>query len=192
MEAIRGRRSVRSFSPEPVPRQLVEGVLEAGSLAPSAKNGQNWRFVVLEGEDKTRLVRVLRDALEALPEGVPKGSAPNSARIMDEAPVLVVVFNTGDGRERAASGSSLHPWSAQIQGVSAAVQNMLLAAYDCGLGSLWICDVFYAGREIEAHLEPDVGKAELVAAVSLGYAAGEPRSAAKRRWQEVTVWHSPG
>lgn len=190
MEAIRGRRSVRSFSAEKVPAPLVERVLEAGCQAPSAKNAQNWRFVVLEGEAKARLVQVLRDALEVIPASVPRGSAPNSARIMDEAPVLIVVFNAGSsGREAAAGGTwARYPWSAEIQSVAAAIQNMLLAAYDAGLGSLWICDVFYAAREIEEHLEPIVGRAELVAAVSLGYCAFEPRAAVGRSWREVTYW----
>lgn len=189
MESIRGRRSVRAFRPDPVPRPLIEQVLEAGALAPSAKNMQNWQFVVLQGEGKARLVQVLRDQLDALPADRPRGSAPNSARIMDEAPVLIVVFNASPtGREIAATRGILWPFSAEIQGVSAAIQNMLLAAFDAGLGSLWICDVFFAIDEIEAHLEPVVGKAGLVAAISLGYPASEPRSAVKRGWQAATHW----
>ncbi|MDP2873531.1 MAG: nitroreductase family protein [Bacillota bacterium] len=189
MEAIRGRRSVRAFCLDPVPRPLIEQVLEAGALAPSAKNMQNWRFVVLQGTSKARLVQVLRDQLDALPADRPKGSAPNSARIMDEAPVLIVVFNTSPtGREIAASRGNLHPHSAEIQGVAAAIQSMLLAAFDAGLGSLWICDVFYAAQQIECHLEPVVGQAELVAAISPGYPASEPRAAAKRGWREATCW----
>jgi nitroreductase len=49
MEAISRRRSIRRFTDAPVPRELVEKVLAAEILAPSAKNRQPWRFIVLEG-----------------------------------------------------------------------------------------------------------------------------------------------
>lgn len=52
LDAIKGRRSIRSFKGDPVPRDLIIEILEAGTWAPSAKNGQQWRFTVLTGEAK--------------------------------------------------------------------------------------------------------------------------------------------
>jgi len=48
LEAIRKRRSIRAYDAKPVPRELVNTVIEAGNEAPSAMNSQPWRFVVVE------------------------------------------------------------------------------------------------------------------------------------------------
>jgi len=69
-----------------------------------------------------------------------------------------------------------------MEGVSAAVQNMLLEAYALGLGSLWICDVFYAYSPLRKHL----GKGwQLVAAVTLGWPAEKERRKAPPRKMSV-------
>jgi len=63
-EAIKGRRSVRSYMDKSVSDELVRQVIEAGTFAPSAKNGQQWRFTVLTGEAKKGLTDVFRRELE--------------------------------------------------------------------------------------------------------------------------------
>ena len=72
-EAMRGKRSVRSYKAEPAPMELVRKVLEAGTWAPAAKNGQQWRFTVLMGESKRRLTEAMRDGLEETAKGISKG-----------------------------------------------------------------------------------------------------------------------
>lgn len=57
LSAIQNRRSIRRFLDKPVPRAAVDAVLLAGSLAPSSKNRQPWRFVVVSGSDKASLGR---------------------------------------------------------------------------------------------------------------------------------------
>jgi len=54
---ILARRSVRSFSADPVDRASLERILEAGRLAPSAKNRQEWRFVVIQKKELTRSIQ---------------------------------------------------------------------------------------------------------------------------------------
>jgi nitroreductase len=61
-DAIRQRNSIRVFKPDPIPRQLIEKVLQAGMLAPSSANMQPWEFVVVGGKDKTRLSQRLLQA----------------------------------------------------------------------------------------------------------------------------------
>jgi len=58
-EAITGRRSIRAFLSKPVPRALIEQILEIASRAPSGNNAQPWRVWVLEGEAKEQLARDL-------------------------------------------------------------------------------------------------------------------------------------
>ena len=57
IEAIKQRRSIRSYEARPIPRDLLNAVIEAGNEAPSAMNSQPWRFVVVEnGEAKKKLL----------------------------------------------------------------------------------------------------------------------------------------
>ncbi len=72
-----------------------------------------------------------------------------------------------------------------MQSIGAAIQNMLLAAVELGLGSLWICDVLYAEREIAILLNR---KEELVAVIAIGYAAEEPLARPRKSWREMTKW----
>lgn len=92
---------------------------------------------------------------------------------MEEAPVLVMVWNAN--KLRTLEESSL-------QSV-AAIQNMLLRAYSLGLGSLWICDVYYASDALTKHL----GKPwTLVAAVALGWPAQSPEPRPRKSVEEVS------
>lgn len=59
LEAIRERRSIRAFKPDPVPRESIEQILNLAILAPSAINLQPWEFIVVVGEEKDRLSRRL-------------------------------------------------------------------------------------------------------------------------------------
>jgi nitroreductase len=52
MDAIKGRRSIREYKDTPVPQKLIEEIIEATTWAPSAKNGQQWRFTVYTGAAK--------------------------------------------------------------------------------------------------------------------------------------------
>jgi nitroreductase len=147
-------------------------MIEAGIWAPSAKNGQQWRFTVLTGTAKQKFMKYFHEQLQQRQrEGAEAlGSSLNSCRIMQEAPVLVMVWNAGglvetiDNQSMSRARKLAH--MAELQGVSAAIQNMLLVAYSCGLGSLWINDIYYAVEALEQYFSKPW---ELVAAVSLGW-----------------------
>ena len=174
IEAVKGRRSIRKFKDEPVPREMIEQVIEAATWAPSAKNGQQWRFTVLTGEAKKGLTDAFRAALDEFVEKhgfEESGSATYSCSIMEEAPVVIIVWN-----------AEKYGWESEIHSVAAAIQNLLLRAHDLGLGSLWIADVFYAPEAIKEHL----GKPwRLTAAVALGYPDMEGRVPPKMGVSEV-------
>ncbi len=119
LAAIAARRSVRRFQRQaPSPEQL-ETVLEAAVRAPSAGNVQPWHFYVVRG-------RAAREALAAA------ASQEHVAR----APVVIVVCaDPGAAAGRYGSrGRKLYC----IQDTAAAVENMLLAAVDLGLGGCWV------------------------------------------------------
>ena len=58
IDAIKGRRSVRKFKPDPVSKEVIEGLLELAQWAPSGMNRQEWFFLVVQGEKKEELKQV--------------------------------------------------------------------------------------------------------------------------------------
>jgi len=178
-EAIRGRRSIRAYTSQPVPLETIRAIVEAGTWAPSAKNGQQWRFTVLTGQAKKRLTDLFRSKLETIysRRGIRyMGSSLNSCSIMEQAPILIMVWNAGD-----------KGWESEVHGVAAAIQNMLLKAHSIGLGSLWIADIYYALDALADHL----GKPwKLIAAVAIGWPASPSQVPTKKTVDEVTEFLS--
>ncbi|HAI21665.1 MAG TPA: nitroreductase [Clostridiales bacterium UBA8153] len=186
MQAIWERRSIRKFADRPLARELIETVLEAAIRAPSGKNAQPWRFVVLQGKEKDRLVDILEAGVNALQaKGLATGSALPTAHIMRQAPVAILVYNPRQQAGGDRNGTNRYMHLVDTQSIGAAVQNLLLAATGLGLGSLWICDVFYADDAIGARWGR---QDELVCAVSLGYPAETPQARPRKPVADITTW----
>jgi nitroreductase len=113
IEAILSRRSIRRYTPQPVPEAVVKQLLEAAMSAPSAGNEQPWQFVVITD----------RRTLDEIP-----GFHPY-AEMVKEASVAILVC--GDLRLEKYKDH----W---VQDCSAATQNLLLAAHANGLGAVWV------------------------------------------------------
>jgi len=185
LEAIRARRSIRRFKPAALERPVIERILEATIQAPSGKNRQPWRFVVLTGKGKDRLVEILRAGIETIrAAGGDPGSSPATARVMEQTPVTVVVFS-------APTGAEGKPWQEQflrvnVQSVGGAIQTMCLAATELGVGSLWIADVYYAERQIVDW----IGRPgeTLIGAVSLGHPDESPPARSRKPLAQVVEW----
>lgn len=186
LDAIYKRRSIRKFKPDNVPKELIEKVLEAATKAPSAINIQPWRFAVLEGDKKAEFIEAFRRRLKkSLFVKMQGRSVWHTVDCMEKAPVLIIVFNA-----KSKANGTLRLFSSildvmHIQSVGAAIENMILAAKDLGLGTLWIGNVFYAGRWVCRF----AGKREqLIAAVSIGYADESPQGRPRKSLNEVTEW----
>ncbi len=189
-EAIQKRKSIRKFREKAIPREEIQELIDAACQAPSGKNLQPWHFTVLTGSPKQELVEVMLEAVGKLEKkGIPTGSCRGTARAMAQAPVVILVFNTRGNPLNPPRGSDRYLWSVNIQSIGAAIQNMLLAATERGLGSLWICDTFYADPEIRDWLGR---KDELVAAVALGYPDEAPQARPRKSCENVTRWLEEG
>jgi nitroreductase len=132
LEAIRERRAVRDFKPEPVSAGLLYQLVSAASWAPSAMNEQPWHFTIVT--DRAMLDEISRRAKSWLLTNLP--AMPRSAHFRDilaepdfnifyNASCLVVISTDVNG-----------PW--MCEDASLAAQNMMLMATDLGLGSCWI------------------------------------------------------
>lgn len=145
LELIRGRRSIRKFTPQEVPIQEIEELLEAARWAPSGGNAQPWQFVIVTE----------RETVEAL-EMVSPG-------LFGEPPAIIAMcFN----KDRIQSTSELH-----YVDLGAALQNLLLMAYAKGLGC---CPIASFDAEAVAELLSLPSQIQPVLLVILGYPDEDP------------------
>ena len=187
LDAIAERRSIRRFQETPLPEEALRRVLAAGMQAPSGKNRQPWRFVVVQGQQRAEMVRAMRAGIaREKAGGESPGSSEWSANVMEQAPVTIFVINPhGAPPWLVHTIEQMFDDVVDIQSAGAAIQNMLLAALELGLGSLWICDVFYAYPELMEWLGEG---GELIAAVALGYPAEQPQARYRKPMDEVVRW----
>ena len=185
LDTIAARRSIRKFRPDPVPDEALQSILTAAIQSPSGKNRQPWRFVVVKKDKRADMIRVMREGMEKVrAEGGDLGSSEGTARVMEQAPVTIFVFNDEGLHPMQPHSVEQMFWNlVNVQSIGAAIQNMLLAAQDLGLGTLWICDVFYAYEELCAWLGEE---RQMVAAVSLGYPDESPDARPRMPVDEVT------
>jgi nitroreductase len=162
-DAVRKRLSVRSYKPDPVPEDVLNRILEAGRLAPSAKNYQPWKFIVVKDA-------AIRQALVPACRG--QGS-------VGQAPVVICGCAIEEQVWKGMGGY----WSAEAVDITIALEHMILAAAAEGLGTCWI------GAFLEAEVRkvlaiPDGVKP--IALTPLGYAARDHRPQPRKPLSEVT------
>ncbi|GHS88560.1 nitroreductase [Synergistales bacterium] len=148
IKSILSRRSIRSFDGKPVPAEQIDKVLECACAAPSGMNFRPWHFVVIEDRAK----------LNAIAGAHPYG------RMLSQASFGIIVC--GETRR----GDSVSPW--WEQDCSAAMQNILLAVTDLGLGSVWLGVNHNEQFKIAENLRELLGipeKIEVMGIAAVGY-----------------------
>jgi nitroreductase len=207
-DVVRSRRMTRAFDTRPVPREVLDDIVDLGSRAPSAGKTQGWHLVVLEGAETARFWDITLPPM--------RRGAFRWKRLLD-APVIAIpladprayVERYSEADKRASGlGTGTEAWPAPYWTVDASmsVMTMLLAAEDAGLGALFF-GVFKGERELRRALGiPAV--MQLLGAVALGWPApaGKPsvesadptspggpgRSAGKPRRRPEEIIHRGG
>ena len=196
LKEIEERRSIRKFKNCPVDRQDILDILESGCRAPSSKNRQPWKFIVVEGEAKAGMLAAFQRGIDREAAGGDQALLPLSREhldgarhtlsIMEQAPVTVFIFHTlGNDIFGERTKEEIVAEICNLQSVSAAIQNMTLEAVHKGLGSLWICDIFFAYQELSDWLQAE---GELIAALSIGYPDEAPSARSRKAAEAVTIW----
>ena len=193
-DSISKRRSIRKYKNQSISHETIEKIIEAGINAPSSKNRQPWRFVVITEKEKESMLKAMSKGIqnEINDNGLLPGSRQHIAganytvEIMKQAPVTIFILNIlGKSPLEKLSPEERFYEMANMQSIGAAIQNMTLTAVELGLGSLWICDVYFAYRELCEWLNTD---SQLVAAISLGYPDEEPSRRPRLQLSDVTEW----
>ncbi len=160
--AIRKRYSCRSYADRPVEREKLECILNAARLAPSAKNLQDWRFVVVtDGQKRRRLAE-----------------AANNQMFVAQAPAVIVACSNSDYVMRC--GQAVGPIDVAI-----ALEHIALEAAELGLGTCWIGS-FYPEKVREVlEIPPEIAVIELM---TLGYPADQPREAKRLPLEQIVCY----
>ena len=162
-EAIENRSSIRTYQDKPVPEELLLKVLEAARLAPSGKNSQAWKFVVVRDDER-------RQAL-----GRASGGQPH----VHMAPVIVAAVAT-EPEFVMACGIHAYPVDLAI-----AIDHMTLAAVDLGLGTCWIGAFL---QEIVKSILEVPEKYKLVSLLTLGYPGETGRPKMRKSLEEIVCY----
>lgn len=197
-DAIYKRRSIRRYTGGTLSARQINDLIDAAAQAPSAKNRQPWFFYVInDPETKRRFVSQLNSGIDVLYEqycrvSVPRPdilSAKNSVRIMEQAAAIILVKYVIRYDRYHDDGVCWPIHAADIEvadllSIGAAVQNMLLAAEEMQLGTLWVCDIFYAYPELTRFLKTD---APILSAVCIGYPAESPAKRPRLSVQDISA-----
>ncbi|WP_110929173.1 nitroreductase family protein [Bacillus massiliglaciei] len=186
LTAIKTRRSIGLVKQEPVPKEMIETLLEAATWAPCHHRTEPWRFFVMTGEGRNALsdtfVKMAKAKMEEpLSEEDQKKLEKEKNKPL-RAPVVIAVA------VKPAEDNPKVVLEEEFAAGHAAVQNLLLAAHSLGLGAVWRTGAVCSAPEIRElfHLQ---GKAEIIGFVYVGYPDLKKDPVAKRKpVSDVTQW----
>lgn len=167
LDVIRQRRSVRVYKKDPIPEEILLRVLEAARLAPSGKNLQPWKFVIVRD---AKLKKKLAEA-------------SNKQSFIAMAPLIVVACGF-PGECYRSVGRYMLSWPVDV---TIALEHMILQAQEEGLGTCWIGS--FEEKEVKSILGvPDL--ARVLALTPLGYPGEVPEFRGRKSLAEIISYDS--
>ena len=158
LTAISARHSIRKFNAKPIPKDVLEKVVDAGRLAPTARNEQPWEFVVVTDREMLRKV----------------GETTDTGKFIIDAGACIAVI---------CKATKYY-----LEDGCAATENILLAATALGVQSCWVAGDKKAYATSILNLLGVPANYHLVSLLALGYADSEPKTYAKRSLDRVLHW----
>ncbi|MDZ4677032.1 MAG: nitroreductase family protein [Oligoflexia bacterium] len=179
LDLMKQRRSIRKYKKDPIPKELIDKILEAGFWAPSGKNLQNWRFFVVTGKKRDEYLKYsqkswlgIKDILKAKLKPSLYEFTERFFFTLGDAPVLVFCYTKNDPNER---------YLTSVGSVYMAVQNILLMAQANGLGTCSMGAPLEIKEEVDAFIgKENVQGLELLCGIVMGYPDHTPPAAPRQ------------
>ncbi|NTV98932.1 MAG: nitroreductase family protein [Chlorobiaceae bacterium] len=132
IESILKRRSIRAYHPGQITERELQDIIAAGTYAPTAMGQQPWHFLLLQNPELLEKLQVRCKEMFALSEipALRQMAANEEFDVFYKAPTLVIVF---------ADPGAIAP----LQDSALAMENMMIAAASCGIGSCWVHSVMW-------------------------------------------------
>ncbi|MFY1112267.1 MAG: nitroreductase family protein [Methanosarcinaceae archaeon] len=159
IDTILKRRSVREFTESPVSTEDINSILNAGRWAPSGLNNQPWRFIVIR--EKDTIVQV--------------SECTHYTKVVAGAPLLIAVY---------LDTENSYSHTKDVQAVGAAIQNMLLAVCELGLGAVWLGEILKQSEKVNSVLECPASF-ELMAVLAIGKPVPKERTSPRKELKEL-------
>lgn len=132
-QLLKSRVSIRKYKPDPIDSELITKILQAGMEAPSGKNRQNWRFVVVQGKKRDEYLKYSERSWQAIKDVLQKRLKPSLYEFTERffytlggAPVIIFAFSYNSPEEKHLTS---------VGSVYMAIENICLAAMVEGLGT---------------------------------------------------------
>lgn len=182
-ETIEIRRSIRKFKDTDISNEIIEDLIDCARLAPSAKNRQPWKFLIVKGETKNQIADIMIEKENKSKVSLERKSLNTNSsvratvKVIKEAPILILVLKQYD--DNWLVGDTLS--------IGGAMEHICLRATDLGLGSLWIRDTVYAKKEIASLVGHE--DMEVISAISIGYPNESPNQRPRKKLSEILEWY---
>jgi nitroreductase len=179
-EAIYNRRSQGKVKPDPVPREMIEKLLDAAVQAPNHYKVRPWRFVVLMGNGLNKLGEVMAASQAARHPEYPLEAFDKCRTLPLRAPVVIAI-----GVDKPSEAKVLE--IENVCAAAAATQNLLLAAHAMGLGAKWRTSEWARDPMVKEFLgfEPDQ---HIIGFIYVGYPEFIPEPAPRPSFEDRAVW----
>lgn len=179
-EAINKRISVSKVKADELPRDVIEKLLDAGNRAPNHYKVRPWRFMVLTGNARNKLGDVMAASQqERMPETPAEGLDKTRALPL-RAPVMIAV---GVDKPTEPKVLELENYAA----VSAACQNILLAAHALGLGAIWRTGDWSRDEKVKVFLGFEADQ-HIAGFIYVGYPEAESEPKPRPTYEDRTKW----
>lgn len=196
------RYSVRKFKEEQIKPEDLKKIIGAAGMAPSAKNAQNWHYVVIQNKDLLERMGQSVDAKMArIAEGLgeEKGAKflkfSRFSTFFRNAPTVVAVYakeyipeglkEVIEAKMPQIDGDRMWYANPGIQSIGAGIENMILAAFELGYGACWMTSANHSLLELEQTIGFRKDRHRLVALVPMGIPEGDKKSPAKLPIEEI-------
>jgi nitroreductase len=196
LEFIQTRRSIRKFKAKPVPKEDILKIIKAASSAPSGSNQQNWYFIVVS-DKKTKegmrcaVEKSIEELLAKVGSKKAKDEISSYSRYFNffaDAPCVICAvekpYDSLIGRLLVKYDRPQGQSTSGIQGVAAAIENLLLAAHALGYGTCWMTGPLLAKNQLEKILKI-VPPNNLTALIPIGKPESIPDMPTRKPIEEI-------
>ncbi len=179
-ETIHNRQTQGKVKPEALPREVIEKLLSAAVQAPNHYKVRPWRFVVLTGQGRDKLGDTMAASQSDRKPDLPPEALDKTRALPLRAPVVIAVGVDKPSEEKVLEIEN-------ISAVSAACQNILLAAHGLGLGAIWRTGEWARDTKVKEFLgfAPDQ---HIVGFIYFGYPEFSPEPHQRPSFEDRTVW----
>ena len=179
-EAIHNRQSIGKVKQDAVPREMIEKLLSAAVQAPNHYKVRPWRFVVLTGEGRNELGDVMAASQRDQHPDFPQDAFDKTRGLPLRSPVLIAVGADKPSEEKVLEIEN-------VSAVSAACQNLLLAAHALGLGAKWRTGTWARDPKVKEFLGFEADQ-HIVGFMYIGYPEVTPEPRERPSFEDRTVW----